>query len=64
MTTKQRLAHLVSVVIPALGSVAIEVFAPAGALGHYHWSAAALAVAAWVIRESNATPPEAPAVKP
>lgn len=53
MTKQQHARHAILVVLTVLGSVLVEVLAPAGALGHYHWSATALAVVAWGVRALN-----------
>ena len=43
MSKKSHVRHIVVTLALALGAVLVEVLAPAGALGHYQWSAPALA---------------------
>jgi len=64
MTKQSHVRHVIVTLVLALGAVLVEVLAPAGALGHYQWSAPALSAVAYVLRllGPNGGPPVAAAI--
>jgi len=64
MSKQSHVRHIIVTLALALGAVLVEVLAPAGALGHYQWSAPLLAAVVYVLRllGPNGGPPVAAAI--